>query len=191
MSEEDQDPFNAREISMPIGVVVEKRPATSRWITHIWRPVSVIPGAGPIGEWKLLLDDGEIQRYHIATLPLTLHRKETEAYLVNLANKIPAIYVVIREWEEGDDPDGPEIKAVHVTASPYHAQDFLDCGESMLEAVPMNEGLIAWVQTFIDRHHTETPFKKRKRTPHSPEEPRFGKALHPTEQRFYDKSKPH
>ena len=84
------DSFAAREIEMPMGIVVEKRPAVSRWITHVWKPVAVLPGAHPLSEWKLLIDDGSVQTYHIATLPLTLHRKETEAYLVNLANETPA-----------------------------------------------------------------------------------------------------
>ncbi|MDF1748945.1 MAG: DUF3305 domain-containing protein [Alphaproteobacteria bacterium] len=183
------DFFAAREIEMPIGIVVEKRPAVSRWISHVWMPVAVLPGAGPLSEWKLLIDDGSVQTYHIATLPLTLHRKETEAYLVNLAGEAPAIYVVLRNAEIEDDPDAPEIKAVAVTASPYSAQDFSDCAEDMVEAVPMPDGLIAWVQEFIDHHHTETPFKKRKRTPHVAEEASFGKELHPIEQRFYDKTK--
>lgn len=184
------DTFAAREIEMPLGIVVEKRPAISRWITHVWKPVAVLPGATPISDWKLLIDDGSIQTYHIATLPLILHRKETEAYLVNLANDTPAIYVILRASDVDDDPDGREIYAVAATASPYAAQDFTDSAEDTVEAVPMPDGLVAWIQEFIDRHHTDTPFKKRKRTPNRMEEARFGKELHPIEQRFYDKTKP-
>lgn len=190
MSKEISDVFDAREIRMSLGVVVEKRPATSRWISHTWRPVAVLPGAAPVSEWKLLDRTGGIERYHVATLELELHRKETEAYLVNLSNEVPSIYVVLRSPEpEDEDPNAPEITAVRATASPFEAQDFLDCGEDIVEPVPMTEGLIAWIQTFIERHHQEVPFKKRKRKDFRHEEPTFGKVLHPIEQRFYDKTK--
>ena len=36
-------------------------------------------------------------------------------------------------------------------------------GDDLVEAVPMPDGLIAWVQAFIDRHHVDQPFVKRKR----------------------------
>ncbi|MDW3206228.1 MAG: DUF3305 domain-containing protein [Alphaproteobacteria bacterium] len=190
MPNQKSDAFDAREIRMPLGIVVEKRPATSRWISHTWRPVAVLPGASEITEWKLLDQTDGVERFQIATLELELHRKETEAYLVNLANEVPSIYVVLRAPDpEDDDPEAPEISAVRATASPFEAQDFLDCGEDIVEPVPMTEGLIAWVQAFVDRHHQEAPFKKRKRKDFRREEPAFGKVLHPIEQRFYDKSK--
>lgn len=189
MSDRKPDPFDAREIHMSVGIVVEKRPAQSRWISHTWKPVAVLPGAGAAEGWRLLSDTDGVQQYHIATLVLELHRKETEAYLVNLSNDPPSVYVVLREPEEDDDPNAPEIRAVRATASPFEAQDFLDCGEDIVEPVPMPPGMIAWLQEFTDRHHVETPFKKRKRKPHAEEEARFGKQLHPIEQRFYDKTK--
>ncbi|MEC9265088.1 MAG: DUF3305 domain-containing protein [Alphaproteobacteria bacterium] len=190
MSNENPDAFDAREIRMSLGIVVEKRPAASRWISHTWRPVAVLPGAAALSEWKLLDREGDVERIQIATLELELHRKETEAYLVNLANETPSVYVVLRAPDlEDDDADAPEICAVRATASPFEAQDFLDSGEDIVEPVPMTEGLIAWVQAFIDRHHEETQFKKRKRKDFRREEPAFGKALHPIEQRFYDKRK--
>jgi hypothetical protein len=36
-------------------------------------------------------------------------------------------------------------------------------GDDLVEAVPMPEGLIAWVQAFVERHHVDQPFEKRKR----------------------------
>lgn len=192
MTRDEADPFTEREIQISMGVVVERRPATSRWVSHVWKAVAVLPGAGPIDEWRLLDRDGEVERFHIATLSLELHRKETESYLVNLSNEVPSVYVVLRTPDgEEDDPDPPEIAAVRATASPFEAQDFLDCGEDLVEPVPMPAGMIAWVREFVDRHHVEEPFKKRKRKNYVEQEPGFGKRLHPIEQRFYDKQKPH
>lgn len=192
MEETGSDPFANREIRIPIGIVVERRPAKSKWISHVWKAVAVLPGAGAVEDWKLLDQDGEVQRFHIATLSLELHRKETESYRVNLSNQVPSVYVVLRTPDGADDdPDEPEIWAVRATASPFEAQDFLDCGDDLVEPVPMPDGMIAWVREFVDRHHLEEPFKKRKRKNYVEQEPGFGKRLHPIEQRFYDKRKPH
>lgn len=188
MTDDTSDPFGAREISMPLGIVVEKRRIQNRWATHVWRPVAVVPGAGEIDDWLLLKQEEGVDTYQVATLPLRLYRKETEAYLSNLANDPPAIYVVLRDDSDAD-PEAPEIRAVRATASPYEAQDYLDTGEDIVEAVPMPPGLIAWVREYTERHHVDVAFKKRKRKPASEGEAQFGKRLDPIEQRFYDKRK--
>ena len=190
MTDDADDPFGARSMEMPLGIVVEKRPSTSRWISHVWVPVAVMPGAPPVDDWRLLAEEDGVERYQIATLTLELHRKETEAYLANLANDRPAVYVVLRE-PDPDDECPHEIMAFCATASPYEAQDFLDSGEDLVEPVPMTDGLIAWVREFTDRHHVETVFKKRKRKEHREDEAQFGKRLDPIEQRYYDKRKLH
>ena len=41
------------------------------------------------------------------------------------------------------------------------------------------------MQAFIDAHHVDVPFRKRKRRNAEPEARQFGKALHPIEERFY------
>ncbi len=161
-----------RMISMKLGVVVERRELNNRWQKYSWRPVAVIPGAPALDEPKeLRRGEGWIQ-YHAATLPLELHRRETESYKVNLSNDPPSIYVVLREVEGAPEL---EYRPFVVTASPYEAQDYLDSGEEIVESVPMEPGLIAWVQAFIDRHHVDQPFRKRKRERYDPEESGFGR----------------
>ena len=118
---------------------------------------------------------------------VTLHRKETEGYQANLADGAPVIYVVLRPAE--DDNELHEISAVSATVSPYDAQDFLDSGEDIVEAVAMPPEIVAWVTDFVAEHHVEVQFKKRKRVEHREEEQRFGKRLHPIEQRYYDRRK--
>ncbi len=162
-----------RMVSMPLGVVIERREIDNPWQDHEWRPVAVIPGAAPTTEWTELARGERAVRYLAATLPLELHRKETEAYLVNFSNERPLVYVLLT----GDDePDAPhEVKPALVTASPYEAQDYLDAGEDIVEGVAMPDGVIAWVQAFIDRHHVDEPFRKRKRKRHDPDESRSGR----------------
>ena len=145
-----------RRISMPLGVVVERRELDNRWQRFAWQPVAVIPGAPPVGPWRELVRGGRFVRWHAATLPLVLHRTETEAYRANLSGRMPAIYVVLREQAAGPHEYVPFL----VTASPYEAAG---CAEDIVEPVPMPDGLLAWVQDFVQRHHIEQPFEKRKR----------------------------
>ena len=142
---------------MPLGVVIRRMPGVTRWVSHVWKAVAVLPGAGD-AEWKELRQDGEAVEYHAATLPLELYRTETEGYLHGLSAKVPAIYVVMRP-SEGNSP----LEVTLVTASPYEAQDYADTGEELVEKVPMPEGLIAWVRDFVELHHEDEAFFKRRR----------------------------
>lgn len=162
-----------REISIPVGVVVAKIKIDHKWADWSWRPVAIMPGAGPVEGWREIESGEGWTHYHCATLPLTLYRTDTEAYRLALSEKPPKVYVVLRRDEEGDD-DYPYFVET-VTASPYEAQDFADSAEEIIEAVPMPPGLIAWVQAFVDEHHVDEKFVKRRRDRVDPNAPKFGK----------------
>ncbi|MGC1504464.1 MAG: DUF3305 domain-containing protein [Sulfitobacter sp.] len=142
---------------MPLGIVIRRVPGVTRWASHVWKAVAVLPGAGP-AKWKELRRDGDAVEYHAATLPLELFRTDTEAYLHGLSAKMPAIYVVMRDTG-GDHP----LDLVLATASPYEAQDYADTGEELVEKVPMPEGLIAWIRDYVEQHHEDEVFIKRRR----------------------------
>ncbi len=150
-----------RSVRMPLGVVIERREIDHRWQKWRWTPLAVIPGAPKVEAWTELRRGERWVQFHAATLPLELHRKETEAYRYNLSGNQPAIYVGLRRQSGGEHEFAPFV----VTASPYEAQSYTEFGDDIVEAVPMPEGLIAWVQAFIDRHHVDEPFRKRKRKP--------------------------
>ena len=150
-----------RLMHMPLGVVVERRAVDSPWQDHAWRAVAVIPGAPQPEGRKELARGPRWVRYHAATLPLELHYKETAAYRVNLSDAQPAIYVGIGT-AEGDGNAGFEITPFLVTASPFEAQAYLDGSDVTIDRVPMPAGLVAWIQAFIDAHHVEQPFERRK-----------------------------
>lgn len=170
---EKDDSRIERSISMPLGVVIERRHIDNPWQKFAWRSVAVIPGAPRVEAWhEVRRGDGWVH-YHAATLPLTLHRKETEAYLVNLATKPPRLYVVLREDEGADEASA--YRPLLVTASPSEAQDYLDAGDDIVDGIPMDEGMIAWVQAFSDRHPVEEVFHKRRRKRYDPERSAFGR----------------
>lgn len=143
--------------NMPLGIVLRRSPGVTRWAAWTWRAVAVLPGA-PDGAWQLLRQEGEIRDYHAATLMLELHGAETEAYLNALSNQPPCVFVVLRAGS-GTWPYEP----VLVTASAYEAQDYADSGEELVEKVEMPEGLVAWVRDFVEAHHHEEVFVKRRR----------------------------
>lgn len=148
--------------SIDIGVIVRRSNGVTRWQRTIWTPVAILPNAGP-ADWRVLRDDDGVIEYHAATLPLTIYRKECEAYRVALTEPTPGVYVVMREDDR--DPDFPY--QVHlVTASPHEAALFAESGEEIVEKVPMTEGLLAWVANWIKEHYVEEQFVKRKRRRH-------------------------
>ncbi|MEO1494212.1 MAG: DUF3305 domain-containing protein [Pseudomonadota bacterium] len=140
--------------------MIRKQPGVTRWASWIWRPVAVLPGAGP-ADWHEMRREGEAVEYHAATVTLEVHRAETEAYLVALSNDPPSVYVILRPSE---DPDADrDVEVFGVTASAFEAQDYLDSGEELVEPVPMPPELIAWLSSFVEAHHQDEAFVKRKR----------------------------
>jgi len=146
---------------MALGVVVERRRSRSPWQDWVWRPVSVLAGGPPLGaEWRELMRGETWTHYHAANLPLELHRAETDAYLLNLAQQPPRVYVVLRPASE---PGPYPFRPLLITASPAEAEGYLSSGDEIVEGVPMPAPVIAWLQGFVERHHVERPFVKRKR----------------------------
>ncbi len=152
---------------MPLGVVIERREIDNPWQDYVWCPVALIPGAPEVEEWKPVNSGKGWIHDHAATLPLELHRKETEFYVYNLESRPPVIYVVLRQSEEAGEP---EVEPFVVTASPAESQDFVDVGDDIVEAVPMPEVVLAWVKAFCVVHHVPEPDYTRKRTRLDPDD---------------------
>jgi hypothetical protein len=169
----DGDATVERMISMPVGVVVERREVDNPWQDHEWLPVAVIPGAGSVGEWRELERGDGWVRYLIGSAPLELHRKDTESYKTNLSNDPPQVFVLLRRDDEVESEH--EVELFLVTASPYDAQDYLDTEDDGMLGVPMPDDIIAWVQAFVDKHHVDEPFYKRKRKRYDPDDVGFAR----------------
>lgn len=137
---------------------MRRLPGVTKWQKWTWKPVAVLPGSAD-ADWSELRRDGDAVEYHAATPRLELFRGETEAYLVALSDHPPCVYVIMRPSDDNAQP--PEV--LTVTASPYEAQDYCDTGEEIVEKVVMPEALVAWVRGFVETHHEEEVFVKRKR----------------------------
>ena len=166
-----------RRLSISVGVIVAREEMDNPWQDYAWSAAGIVIGADPNETWRELdrepdTTESGIVRYFAGTVELELFRKETEAYQVNLKNKVPVVYVVMRESDGAGDT--PPIELHLVTVSAYEAQDYLDTGEDIVDTVAMPEPLIAWVQRYVDRHHVEEKFVKRKRDDVRIEENKFG-----------------
>jgi hypothetical protein len=145
--------------SIRLGVIMKRSPGVTRWARWCWTASAVLPGAGD-ADWKLLRHEGDCSEYHAATRDLWLYVSDTEAYVHELGARVPCVYIVLRP---GSGSNPADMDVVHVTVSPYEAQDYTDSGEEVVEKVPMPEAVLAWVRAFVDRHHVEEPFVKRRR----------------------------
>ena len=146
-----------------LGVVMERRLINNPWRSHDWRTVAVIPGAKGFAEWQEMDRGSQWTRFYAGNLPLNLYRKETEGYRTNLSQPSPSLYVVLRSIDE----EYP--RPFLVTACPYEAADYEISGDERADKVPMPPEILALVGHFIDAHHVEEPFAKRKRQPHRKE----------------------
>lgn len=152
--------LSSRSVSMPVGVVVRKTPGVTKWAKWNWQAVAVLPGAAQ-ADWLEMRREGDAIEYHAGTRTLELYRTDTDAYLSGLSCEVPMLYVVMRN--AGTNDELGDVDLLLVTASPYEAQDYMDSGEEMVEPIPMPVPMIAWIADFIETHHEEEAFIKRKR----------------------------
>ena len=145
---------------LPVGIVVRRAPGVTRWARWSWRVSAVLPGAAQ-ADWRELRREGDTVEYHAATLPLELWSSDTEAYCLALESRVPGVTVVM---QPDNRPDAAmPWRPTHITASVHEGQDYGDAGEAILEYVPMPPALVAWVKDFIDTHHRNEAFVKRRR----------------------------
>jgi hypothetical protein len=163
----------SRELRIDVGVLAEKRKASSQWAEDYWLPTAVVESHLNHHEGDVLYQTDDVTRYFMGYSEIYCHAKETEAYIHNFESKIPALYVVLRK----DDENTRKLSwYVHtVTASPYEAQDYSDSAEDIVERVTMPLDIAKQIMDFIDIHHVDEEFKKRKRKDFKEEARQFGK----------------
>jgi hypothetical protein len=150
--------------TIPVGVVVERSKAASRWADYLWRPIAVLAGQPGTPPWTRLTDDGEHATFYAGSAEIELHRTETTNYRDNLATDAPALWVVLRET--GSDPP---YGLFLVTADPAEGEAMTEAGTDIVEPVPMPDPVREVVASFVAEHHVERVFVKRKRDRADPE----------------------
>jgi hypothetical protein len=151
-------------VSIPVGVVVERRKATSPWLDFVWRPASVLLGVPAADPWTLLGEAGDAATFYAGAAHVELHRTETANYLTNLQSGQPLLWVVLRPSEAEAPYD-----VVIVTADPAEGEALTEPGNDLVDTVPMPEAIRQEVEAFIAAHHVQQPFIKRQRDRAEPE----------------------
>jgi Protein of unknown function (DUF3305) len=147
-----------------VGVVVERRAATSPWIDHLWRPVGVLAGAPEVAAWTRLPGASGADTFYAGPAEIGLYRTETSNYRDNLTGGRPSLWVVLRPTDSD-----PPFSVVTVTADPAEGEAFTETATDLVEAVPMPETIAEAVAAFVAEHHVERTFHKRKRDRVDPE----------------------
>lgn len=149
---------------MQVGVLVERRPAVSKWADWVWRPVGVLPGAPETPPWTVLGEADGVTTYYAGTAEIVLYSGETETYKHTIEGDTPSIFVVLRR---GESESGWTLLLATVDSGEAHAH--ADSGDDLLEAVPMPPQVLDWTAAFVAQHHVERKFWKRKRDKVDPE----------------------
>lgn len=143
-------------IIIEVGVLIARRALSGPWASETWRPVAVLAAAPALESGSMIAArDGE-EMYFAGVHMLELHAAETAHYRDNLASGRPSVWLALR-LENG------LARISAISADPYEGEAMADAIGDVVEAVPMPPALVQTIAGFIERHHVERPFIKRKR----------------------------
>jgi len=151
-------------VSIPVGVVVERRKADSPWVDFIWRGIAVLPDEPSTQAWTVLREQDGTTLFYAGSATVDLYPSETARYRDNLASGSPSIWIVLSP-SEGAWP----YSVAAATADPAEGEASTEAGANLVEAVPMPAVLRETIEGFIAEHHIEREFFKRKRQQADPE----------------------
>ena len=175
---------NNKHLLYGVRIIFEKKEIDNQWESHKWIvndliPLDVTSGEGypPINDVKIrpLLNDvypqnSDNENLFVADASIDLHRAEAEGYAENLQSSDPSIYIVLRDGDlieenekKSDEKRNFDVHLAEVSISPYHIQDYEDCGEDKVEKVPLYGPILELLNKFVSIHFHPEEFKKRKR----------------------------
>jgi len=144
-----------REIpTVKAAVILVREPGASRWETHRWGLLGVVPDTG--GEVRTLVEsEAMLQRLHPG-FALGLYRDEAEGYYLNVSSEAPSVFVSLRLDEGAEEP-----YTFQCTLSYNEAARWMDSNERV-ERVPAWPELTEWVARWVEANYRPEP-KKRQR----------------------------
>ena len=176
---------NQKHLLYAVRIILEKKVINNIWESHKWLvndliPLNVTSGSGypPINDVRIFplindinVEDKSNNNLYVAEASIDLHRAEAEGYAENLQSSDPSVYIVLRDGDLSEDfseinskrEDDIDIHLAEVSLSPYHIQDYEDCGEDRVEKVPLYGPIADLLEKFVEFHFHPEEFKKRKR----------------------------
>lgn len=155
------------------GVVARRFAPVTKWGAGELRPVAILPQEPDTAPRTRLPDRDGAETWYLGGRDVTLHSGDTGHLRDNLASGRPSLWVALK----GRDPASAEV--VCVTADPYEGEGLASDEALTVEALPMPGAMQAVIAEFVEAHHVEIAFKKRKRhdvDPNAPD-PRAARVL--------------
>jgi hypothetical protein len=143
-------------ISIPVGVVVERRKAKGVWVDFVWRPAAVLPGVPGAAPWTELDRDAQCTRFYAGPAQIELYRSGASGYRDNLSSGAALLWVALQ-------PSGgePPYTIAAVTAEPSEGEAFSENAANLVDAVPMPGSVHATIARFVAEHCVEPPLAGR------------------------------
>jgi hypothetical protein len=175
---------NEKHLLYAVRIILERKEINNLWESHKWVindliPLEVSGGLGfpPINDVRIYplinevkKEDGLNKNLYFAEASIDLHHAESEGYAENLQSSDPSVYIVLRDGDLIDEEeknnqqdDNIDIHLAEVSLSPYHIQDYEDCGEDKVEKIPLYGPIAELLEKFVEFHFHPEEFKKRKR----------------------------
>ena len=140
--------------TLKLSVILAREAVESRWETHRWHLLGVIPDVG--GATRTVEESGDRLQRIFPCFEVKLHRDEAEGYYLNVSSGEPSVFVSIR-YDEGE----PDPYPFQATLSYNEAARWMDGGEKVDRAVAWPE-LAGWMGAFVELNYRPEP-KKRQR----------------------------
>lgn len=147
-----------------VGVVLERRTLDNPWIDHSWVPVAVLLGAPAATPWTVLEQTAKLVRYYAGTFEIEFFGTDTTMYRENLRSQRPSLWIALRHTDAA-----PGVMVRLVTADSSEAEALTATNTDIVDAVPMPVEIQQRLAAFVEAHHVERPFVKRKRDRADPE----------------------
>ena len=137
-----------------LSVILERHAVESRWETHQWQLLGVVPDVG--GAPRTIVEDRATLQRLFPGFEVTLFNDEAEGYYLNASSETPSVFVSIRHDEEDADP-----YPFQATLSYNEAARWMDGGEKV-ERVPAWPDLALWMGEWVEENYRPEPKKRNK-----------------------------
>lgn len=144
--------------SREVGVVVQRKALDNPWVDHAWTPVMLLDPVPATPTWSVLSSEAGTTLYYAGSAFIDLFSADTASYRDNLIDGEPRVWVAMRQ-----QGGASELELTKITADPTEGEALFESGVDVIGTVPMPQDVAAWVAAFVDEHHVERVFHKRKR----------------------------
>lgn len=155
----------------------------NRWQPWRWSLADVVPQEAGFGrEPRLLLRNGDEERWLHPGFLVELFRDDAEGYFLNATTPAPCWFVLWRMEEVAGVAAEPMARPVAVTVSYHDAGRWLDAMETV-EQVPAPPDVVEWMREFAQAHYVPEPRRRARPQSFQRLEDRFGNPVSVTTQK--------